>query len=112
MPEPTPAKILRLHIGEHDRFEGKPLYEAIVDRCRDLHIAGATVYRGLEGYGETAEIHRAHVLGHDLPIVITVVDTPDNIARLLPEVEAMLDKGMIVLSDVEIVRVVQSAQSR
>ena len=54
------AKLLRLHFGESDRYKGKPLYEAIVNRCKELKIAGATVIRGLEGYGETAEIHRHH----------------------------------------------------
>ena len=54
------ARLLRIHISESDRYEGKPLYEAIVQKCRELNIAGATVFRGLEGYGETAEMHRAH----------------------------------------------------
>ena len=65
----------------------KPLYEAIVEKCRELKIAGATVYRGLEGYGDTAEIHRSHILTHDLPIVIQIVDSAENIQRLLPVVE-------------------------
>jgi PII-like signaling protein len=95
-----PAKLLRLHLTERDRHQGKPLYEAIVETCRELDIAGATVFRGLEGYGESAEIHRPHVFGNDLPIVIQVVDSADNIARLLPVLEEMMDKGLIALSDV------------
>ena len=108
MPEPRPAKLLRLHFSEHDRFEGKPLYEAIVEKCRELKMAGATVYRGLEGYGETAEIHRPHVLRHELPILVTVIDSAENIARLIPVVETMMDKGLIAISDVEMLRIQKS----
>ena len=108
MPAPTPAKILRLHFSEHDRYRGKPLYEAVVEKCRELHIAGATVYRALEGYGETAEVHRSHMLTHDLPIVVSIVDSAENIARLLPVVEEMMDKGLIAMSDVEMIRIQRS----
>ncbi len=99
------AKLLRLHFSERDRYAGRPLYEAVVDRCRELRIAGATVFRGLEGYGETAEIHRVHVLGHDLPIVVTIIDSEENLTRLLPEVEAMMGTGLIAMSDVDVIRV-------
>ena len=100
-----PAKLLRLHFGEGDRYQGKPLYEAIVNRCKDLKIAGATVFRGLEGYGETAEIHRHRLVKRDQPIVVTIVDTPENLARLIPELEDMMDTGMIAISDVEYIRI-------
>ena len=99
------AKLLRLHFCESDRYNGKPLYEAIVDRCRELKIAGATVFRGLEGYGETAEIHRHRLIKKDQPIVVTIVDTAENLGRLIPEVEEMMDTGMIATSDVEYVRI-------
>jgi len=99
------AKLLRLHFGESDRYNGKPLYEAIVNRCKELKIAGATVFRGLEGYGETAEIHRHHLIRKDQPIVVTIVDTPENLVRLIPEVEEMMDTGMIATSDVEYMRI-------
>lgn len=99
------AKLLRLHFGESDQYNGKPLYEAIVNRCKELKISGATVFRGLEGYGETAEIHRHHLIGKDQPIVVTIVDTPENLARLIPEVERMMDTGMIATSDVECIRI-------
>jgi PII-like signaling protein len=98
------AKLLRLHFGESDQYNGKPLYEAIVRRCTELGIAGATVLRGLEGYGETGEIHRHRLVKRDQPIVVTIVDTPENLARLIPEVEAMMDTGMIATSDVEYIR--------
>jgi len=99
------AKLLRLHFTERDRHQGKPLYEAIIEKCRALKIAGATVFRGLEGYGETAEIHRSHVLQHDLPIVVQIVDSAENIQRLVPIVEVMMDKGLIAISDVNMVRI-------
>jgi PII-like signaling protein len=94
-----PARLLRLHFSARDRHQGRPLYEAIVDRCRELHIAGATVFRGLEGYGETAGIDRR-------PIVVTIVDTAENIDRLIPELEAMMTTGVMAASDVEAIRIV------
>ena len=104
-----PAKLLRLHFTERDRHAGKPLHEAIVERCLELKIAGATVFRGLEGYGDTAEIHRAHLLSHDLPIVVQIVDCAENIQRLLPIVEEMMDRGLIAVSDVTIRRIQKDA---
>ena len=100
-----PAKLLRIHISEADRFHGKPLYEAIVARCRELQIAGATVFRGLEGYGESAEMHRSHLARHDQPILISIVDSADNLSRLVPVVEEMMDTGLIAVSDVQVTRV-------
>jgi PII-like signaling protein len=100
-----PAKMLRVHCSERDKYEGHPLYEAIVQKCRELQIAGVTVFRGLEGYGESAEIHRAHLLAHDQPIVLTVVDSDENIRRLVAVVEPMMDTGLIAISDVEVKRI-------
>ena len=100
-----PAKLLRLNFTERDRHQGKPLHEAIVDKCRELEIAGATVFRGLEGYGDTAEIHRSHVLKHDLPILIQIVDTAENIERLAPILEEMMDTGVVSISNVSILRI-------
>ena len=105
MPAYQPAKLLRLNFTERDRYQGKPLHEAIVEKCRELKIAGATVFRGLEGYGDTAEIHRTHVLKHDLPILVDIVDTAENIQRLMPIVEAMMDKGLIAVSEVNVIRI-------
>jgi len=107
-----PAKLLRLHFTERDRYQGKPLYEAIVNKCKELKIAGATVFRGLEGYGDTAEIHRSHILTHDLPVVVQIVDSAENIQRLLPVVEDMMDKGLIAISDVNIIRVQKTAKAQ
>lgn len=105
MPQAFPAKLLRIHLSEADRFEGHPLYEAIVAKCRELKIAGATVFRGLEGYGETAELHRAHLVHGDQPIVISIVDTAEKLDALLPMVEAMMVTGVIAVSEVQAVRV-------
>jgi uncharacterized protein len=99
------AQLLRLHFGESDRYNGQPLYEAIVHRCKELGVSGATVFRGLEGFGESAEIHRHHVIRKDQPIVVTIVDTAENLARLIPELEAMMDTGLIATSDVDYLRI-------
>ena len=104
----NPARLVRLHFSEADRHDGKPLYEAVVEKCRELKIAGATVFRGLEGFGESAEIHRAHLISNDRPIVVTIVDSEDAIARLLPAVEDMLETGLIAISEVEAIRVQKS----
>jgi hypothetical protein len=104
MPETQTGKILRVHVSEHDQYEGKPLYEAIVQKCRDLQIAGATVFKGLEGYGETAEIHRAHMIGHDQPILITIVDSEAQMLKLIPVLDEMLDTGLMAISDVQMIR--------
>ena len=106
-----PAKLLRLHFSEHDRYDGLPLYEAIVRTCQTLGIAGVTVFRGMEGYGESAEIHRHHLLAKDQPIVMTIVETAENIDRLIPEIEKMVDTAMIAVSDVETIRIVQAGKS-
>jgi len=106
-----PAKLLRLHFTERDRYRGKPLYEAVVEKCQELKIAGATVFRGLEGFGDTAEVHRSHILAHDLPILVQIVDTEENIQRLLPIVEEMMDKGMIAMSDVSVLRIQKAARN-
>jgi PII-like signaling protein len=108
LPE-QPAKLLRIHLKESDRYQGKPLYEAIVDKCREMKIAGATVFRGLEGYGETAEMHKSHLIRHDQPILITIVDTAESLARLVPAVEEMMDTGLIAISEVRMVRVQKAA---
>ena len=105
MRPPQNATILRIHISEADRHDGQPLYEAIIARCRELKIAGATVFRGLEGYGETAELHRARLLRGDQPIVIVVVDGPENIGRLIPVVEEMISTGVLATSEADMIRV-------
>lgn len=107
-----PARLLRIHISEADHYQGKPLYEAIVNKCREMKIAGATVFRGLEGYGETAEIHKAHVVRHDQPIVISIVDAPDSLTRLIPVVEEMMDTGLLAVSEVKVIRIQKKAATQ
>jgi PII-like signaling protein len=100
------AKLLRIHFGEDDRYKGKPLYQAIVEKCRELGLAGATVYRGIEGYGASTLIRKSRLLtfSSDAPITVTVVDTEDAIRRLLPFLDQVVDEGLIVMSDVEVIR--------
>jgi PII-like signaling protein len=96
--------LLRVFIGESDRFEKKPLYEAIVGKVRELGLAGATVLRGTEGFGAHSVVHRASLLemSTDLPIVVEIVDTEAQIKRLLPSLEAMVREGMITMEYVVI----------
>lgn len=108
MPQSNQAKLLRLHFSESDKHSGEPLHEAIVAKCRDLNIAGATVFRGLEGYGETAEIHKHHVAAHDQPIVVVIADSAENIDRLVPIVEEMMRTGTIAISKAEMIRIEKS----
>lgn len=105
------AKLLRIHISESDKYRGKPLYEAIVAKCRELKVAGATVFRGVEGYGETAELHKAHLVRHDQPIVISIVDSAERLSALIPEIEELIDTGMMAVSEVRVVRVQKNGAS-
>ena len=108
------AKMLRVHFGEDDKCQGRPLYEAIVEKCRELDIAGATVYRGIEGYGASAFIRRSHLLSlsPDAPIVVTIIDTEENIGKLLPFLDEVVDEGLIAMSNVEVVRYVHQGDSK
>jgi len=103
------ARMMRIFLGEADRFEDEPLYDAIVKRLRMLDIAGATVYRGVLGYGAKGHTHREHFLhiSKDLPVMISVIDAPDKIAQAAEAVEAMMEEGLIVFSEVEYVRLVR-----
>jgi len=104
------AKLLRVFIGEADRWHGEPLYDAIVKKLRMMDVAGATVYRGILGYGAKGHEHKKsffHV-SKDLPIMVSVVDTADKIQAAAEAIEAMLEDGLIVISDADIVRLVRS----
>lgn len=105
------AKMLRIYFGEDDKWEGRPLYEAIVHRCRELDIAGATVYRGLEGYGGSTLIRRSHTFrfSSDSPILVQVIDTGEQIQKLLPVLDSMVSKGLIAMSDVEVITYIHQA---
>jgi PII-like signaling protein len=104
------AKMIRIYIGEDDRWEGEPLHEAIVKRLRMLDIAGATVYRGLMGYGAQNRVHRSGRFGlsKDLPVMISVIDAEEKIRKVLPVMDEMVDEGLIALSDVEIIKYTHS----
>ena len=105
-----PAKSLRVFLGEADKWHGEPLYDAIVKKLRMLEIAGATVYRGILGYGAKGHEHKRsfwHPM-RDLPVMISVIDTAPKIAEAAAAIESMLDDGMIVTSDVEMVRLVRN----
>jgi uncharacterized protein len=100
-----PGKLLRIYVNEQDQYRGKPLFEAIVDRCRELNVVGVTVFRGLEGFGETAELHHPHLFRSDLPIVITIVERPEKALQTLPVLESMMTSGLIAVTDVEVIAV-------
>jgi PII-like signaling protein len=104
-----PAKMLRIFLGEADKLQGEPLYDAIVKKLRMLDIAGATVYRGILGYGAKGREHKQSFLhvSRDLPIMLSVVDTPEKIRAAAEVVEGMLEDGLLVVSDVEMVRLVR-----
>ena len=109
-----PAELLRIHISESDRYQGKPLYQAIVEKCRELDIAGATVFRGIEGYGASTLIRHPHWFSRssDLPVMVSVIDTEENILKLLPVLDEMVDEGLIAMSNVEVVRYVHQSGVR
>lgn len=104
-----PAKLLRVFLGEADRWHGEPLYDAIVKKLRMLEIAGATVYRGILGYGAKGHEHRRSFFHptRDLPVMISVIDEPQKIEEAAAAIEQMLDDGLIVISDVEMVRLLR-----
>jgi PII-like signaling protein len=104
-----PATLLRVFLGEDDKWNGEPLYDAIVKKLRMMDIAGATVYRGILGYGAKGHEHKRSVFHpmRDLPIMISVIDAPEKIAEAATAVGSMLEDGLIVTSGVEMVRVVR-----
>lgn len=102
------AKLLRIYFGENDKYKGKPLYRAIVQKCRELDIAGATVFRGIEGYGASTLIRRAHLFSFssDMPIMISIIDTEEKLQKLLPFLDGAVSDGLIAMSDVEVIKYV------
>jgi PII-like signaling protein len=108
------AKLLRILFGEDDKWKGQPLYKAIVEKCREMDIAGATVFRGIEGYGASTLIHRSHLLSmsHDAPIMVSIVDSEEKIRQLIPVLDEMVDEGLIAMSNVEVIKYVHQAAPR
>lgn len=107
-----PAKLLRVYIGEADRWHGESLHDAIVKKLRMMEVAGATVYRGVLGYGAKGHEHKRSFFHptRDLPVMVTVIDSPEKIKSAAEVIEEMLEDGLIVISDVEAVRLVRSHQ--
>ena len=102
---PEDALLLRIYIGESDRWRHQPLYEAIVLKARELHLAGATVLRGPMGFGAASRIHTAKILrlSMDLPMVIEIVDTEEKVKTLLPELDAMMGGGLVTLERIKVI---------
>ena len=102
---PEESELLRVFVGESDRFEGRPLYQAIVEQARSRGMAGASVLRGLMGFGATSRLHTVKVLriSEDLPMVVEIVDRPERIEAFLPELEAMVPEGLITMEKIRVV---------
>ena len=102
---PTDAVLLRIFLGESDRWQHQPLYEAIVLKARELHLAGATVLRGPMGFGAASLIHTAKILrlSMDLPLVIEIVDTEEKVNSFLPTLDEMMGSGLVTLEKVKVI---------
>ncbi|SMD03391.1 DUF190 domain-containing protein [Sporomusa malonica] len=100
------AKRLRIYIGEHDRYKEKALYYAIIEKAKELDLAGATMFRGLMGYGANSRIHTASIvdLSSDLPILVEIIDSEEYINKLLPFIDEMLQEGLVTLDDIEVIK--------
>ncbi|MBX7246036.1 MAG: DUF190 domain-containing protein [Candidatus Sumerlaeaceae bacterium] len=103
---PDRGELLRIFIGDSDMHEGRPLYEAIVLRARECHLAGATVFRGSMGFGQNSIMHSSKILelSSDLPVVIEIIDTEQRIRDFVPVVEAMVKDGLVTLEAVEVIK--------
>jgi PII-like signaling protein len=110
---PKDAILLRIFIGESDRWQHQPLYEAIVLKAREAHLAGATVLRGPMGFGKSSRLHTAKILrlSMDLPIVIEIVDSEEKIEGFLPALDAMMTGGLLTLERVKVIRYSGAARS-
>ena len=106
------AKMMRIYIGENDKWNGKPLHEAIVNGLRAHDIAGVTVYRGILGYGANRRIHKdaALSLSHDRPILLSVVDTEAKLQAFMPILDQMVKQGLVVLSNVDVIKYTHNYQ--
>jgi PII-like signaling protein len=103
---PKDAVLLRVFIGEDDKFEHRPLYEAIVLKAREMHLAGATVVRGPMGFGHSSHLHTTKILrlSQDLPLIIEVVDSQAKIDAFLPELDRMMSSGLVTLEKVQVLQ--------
>jgi PII-like signaling protein len=103
---PRDAVLLRIFIGEDDRFERQPLYEAIVLKAREMQLAGATVLRGPMGFGHSSRLHTTKILrlSEDLPLVIEIVDKPEKIDAFLPVLDSMMTSGLVTMEKVQVLQ--------
>jgi PII-like signaling protein len=103
---PRDAVLLRVFLGESDRFEHRPLYEAIVLKAREMHMGGATVLRGPMGFGPTSRLHTAKLLrlSEDLPIIVEIVDAPEKIDEFLPVLDSMMGSGLVTMENVTVLQ--------
>ncbi len=103
---PQDGYLLRVFLGESDKSQGQPLYEAIVMKARELHLAGATVIRGPMGFGKRSRLHTAKILrlSEDLPIIIEIVDSKEKIDELLPYIDEMVQDGLVTLERVQVIK--------
>lgn len=103
---PEQGWLLRVFVGESDTWQGRPLYEAIVLKARELHLAGATVLRGLMGFGANSRLHTAKILrlSEDLPMVVEIVDAKEKIDQLMPFIDDVVGEGLVTLEPVEVIR--------
>lgn len=101
---PSEATLLRIFIGENDRHGGRPLYEVVVERAREAGLAGATVLKGVLGFGANSRIHTAKILrlSEDLPLVLEIVDAPEAIDAFLPELDELIGEGLVTLESVRV----------
>jgi PII-like signaling protein len=99
------GQLLRIFVGESDKWEGKPLYEALVLKAREMGLAGATMLRGLMGYGAASRVHTAKILrlSEDLPVIVEIVDSQEKIASFLPIIDEMVQEGLVTLERVQII---------
>jgi uncharacterized protein len=111
---PEDAVLLRIYVGESDRWQHQPLYEAIVLKARELHLAGATVLRGPMGFGAASRIHTAKILrlSMDLPIVIEIVDTDDKMQALLPFLDESMGGGLVTLEKIKVIHYREGKENR
>ncbi len=102
---PTEGKLLRIFIGESDRWNGRPLYEAIVEEARRRGLAGATAWKGFMGFGAHSRMHTAKILrlSEDLPVLIEIVDAADKIEAFLPDLDRMVTEGLVTLERAEVI---------
>ncbi len=103
---PEEGHLLRVFIGENDKWRSRPLYEAIVLKARELHLAGATVLRGPMGFGAKSRLHTTKILrlSEDLPIVIEIVDSKEKIDELMPHIDEMVTEGLVTLERVQVIK--------